>query len=545
MKYTVIILLVAALTASGQTWDNVFQPTWHDLPWSEGGLTPTGSIWSLRSGFDLDQDGRGEFLYSSSWSGSFGNDAVLYESTGTDSFKIDWYAWFPDLDAENDNYSVVNFGDLDGDGNPEIIVLNDCLAGQDALHIFEYDQLAGRFPATATATWDLGLSGGVLESSAIQIDNIDSDPQSELIMAVYGRDPLASHLIIAELANGSDLSSPQWNVEMNDDSSMSFYCYALCTGDLDGDGQKEVHAVEWNYNRLLMYENQAEDNYRLANDFYLSEQPLAFSNEGLVAKDFDADGLQELYVTSIEGKFWVLTNNGDIEAMNFTDSAHLLDDKFTNGGFVFTQVISSNADSPEGQIPDGADLYLAAVDTAGTVSRVFDWEYQGGDVSQKQSYQESVIYEDTGQNDALFGVAKIASADLDNDGRGELVLSSFSLNRIKPHVQVLEHGAVSSLDDPGAAIPGEARLYPSFPNPFNPQTNIHFFIPKTDRVEMHVFDITGRLVRSLINREMAAGWHTIKWDGLDQNGALLSSGTYILQMLSGDLMLSQKLTLLR
>jgi hypothetical protein len=69
------------------------------------------------------------------------------------------------------------------------------------------------------------------------------------------------------------------------------------------------------------------------------------------------------------------------------------------------------------------------------------------------------------------------------------------------------------------------RLFQNYPNPFNPVTNIRFELPKTGFVTINIYDITGKLVESLVNEELNAGTYNVDW-----NAANYSSGVYFYQL---------------
>lgn len=85
------------------------------------------------------------------------------------------------------------------------------------------------------------------------------------------------------------------------------------------------------------------------------------------------------------------------------------------------------------------------------------------------------------------------------------------------------------------------KLEQNYPNPFNPATTIKFIIPKETKVQIAVFDITGRIVKILIDEKLPAGEHFIVWDGTDKNGARVSSGTYIYRMITNEFVDSKKM----
>ncbi len=90
--------------------------------------------------------------------------------------------------------------------------------------------------------------------------------------------------------------------------------------------------------------------------------------------------------------------------------------------------------------------------------------------------------------------------------------------------------AVSSVQENLASVPTEFALLPNAPNPFNPETTIHFAVPEASDVSLVLFDANGRRVRSLLHVALAAGAHQVRWDGRAANGRSLDSGVYFCRM---------------
>jgi len=83
----------------------------------------------------------------------------------------------------------------------------------------------------------------------------------------------------------------------------------------------------------------------------------------------------------------------------------------------------------------------------------------------------------------------------------------------------------------------------AYPNPFNPMTTIEFTVPQDGQVELAVFDLGGRRVRSLLDGTRPAGTHTLVWDGRNDAGRPLPSGTYLVRARAGTGMATGKLLL--
>lgn len=66
----------------------------------------------------------------------------------------------------------------------------------------------------------------------------------------------------------------------------------------------------------------------------------------------------------------------------------------------------------------------------------------------------------------------------------------------------------------------------SYPNPFNPETNIVYELPERTNLSVCVYDLVGRMVKELVNREHVSGRYTIQWNGTDLHGVPVTAGTY-------------------
>jgi hypothetical protein len=83
------------------------------------------------------------------------------------------------------------------------------------------------------------------------------------------------------------------------------------------------------------------------------------------------------------------------------------------------------------------------------------------------------------------------------------------------------------------------------PNPFNPVTSISFVVPATSRTVLAVYDVTGALVRTLVDDTVATGRWTVQWHGTDNRGQPVGSGTYFYRLTVGKRSASRKMLLLK
>jgi hypothetical protein len=85
----------------------------------------------------------------------------------------------------------------------------------------------------------------------------------------------------------------------------------------------------------------------------------------------------------------------------------------------------------------------------------------------------------------------------------------------------------------------------NYPNPFNQQTTISYQLPVCGKVSLIIYDILGKEVRTLVNENKSAGYHSVVWDGKDNLGASVVSGVYFYQLqLDNNLSLTKKLLLI-
>ncbi len=88
-------------------------------------------------------------------------------------------------------------------------------------------------------------------------------------------------------------------------------------------------------------------------------------------------------------------------------------------------------------------------------------------------------------------------------------------------------------------------LNQNYPNPFNPSTGISFSIPKASFVKVAIYDVLGNEVKVLFNQEAEAGTYNTMWNGMNNSGVQMSSGTYIYRMTAGDFVQSKKMVLMK
>ena len=95
------------------------------------------------------------------------------------------------------------------------------------------------------------------------------------------------------------------------------------------------------------------------------------------------------------------------------------------------------------------------------------------------------------------------------------------------------------------ALPRTLQLHANSPNPFNPTTMIRFDLPQPGQVSIRIHNVSGELVRTVANRQFAAGRHGVEWNGTNERGGQVSSGVYFYTLESDLGRMSRRMLLLK
>ena len=94
-------------------------------------------------------------------------------------------------------------------------------------------------------------------------------------------------------------------------------------------------------------------------------------------------------------------------------------------------------------------------------------------------------------------------------------------------------------------VPRAYRLAQNYPNPFNPSTKICFDLPEAQFVRLVIYSIEGRRVTDLVNEYMSPGKYDVIWNGQDNSGKGVASGTYFIRIDAGPFSQTRKMTLMK
>ena len=96
-------------------------------------------------------------------------------------------------------------------------------------------------------------------------------------------------------------------------------------------------------------------------------------------------------------------------------------------------------------------------------------------------------------------------------------------------------------------LPTAFKLYANVPNPFNPETVIRYDLAGKEAMDVRlaIYNVAGQLVRNLVDEQQRLGTYEVVWDGLDESGAVVSTGVYLYRLEVGDQVRVRRMTLLQ
>jgi hypothetical protein len=133
----------------------------------------------------------------------------------------------------------------------------------------------------------------------------------------------------------------------------------------------------------------------------------------------------------------------------------------------------------------------------------------------------------SGRNSVFYGATMY---DVTGDGKEDIIIHLDDIiTNVGMRLFTFIYKADFSVDvNEPEPLPEKFHLYPNYPNPFNPATNIRFEIPEHSFVSIKVFNVLGKEITTLLEKDLSPS-HTISWEARDSNGQLLPSGVYLIR----------------
>jgi len=96
-----------------------------------------------------------------------------------------------------------------------------------------------------------------------------------------------------------------------------------------------------------------------------------------------------------------------------------------------------------------------------------------------------------------------------------------------------------------ATVPISYALHQNYPNPFNPVTNIRYDLQNNQHVTLTIYDLNGREINRLVDKNQPAGHKSIQWNATDMQGKPVSAGVYLYQIQAGAFIETRKMVFLK
>jgi hypothetical protein len=513
----------------------------------------------VHAGFDLDKDGKLEFIFladhslpngpAGGWTD--GHSVYVYEWSGS-AFELMWtWANDPADSTGGASYPTMAVADLDGDTNQEIVFgmpHGTNKPGADVsprvIHIFEFTTEGG--PTQPTASWTAHAAPGTnTRPAGMAAGDIDGDGEDEVIVAFrsYSTAVANDALLIFSLDGPFAGDFTQFKTEVLDTLGDHGSIYSADITDIDNDGNLEAYFPAYSGGGVsIWYEATGTDTYMKYTLDGVAEGTIQAAFEA----DVDGDEKNEIVWGGTSGNLYLIhgvTDLAEIDSVNETRIAEV-----EPGGCRGLTVGDYNGDG-------NADIFMAG-NWEGSLWRIaYDGE---GDITDSASYSYELVFQDTtlgprayaasfpGDNIALKQGGS-ASTDMNGNGEPEVLIAFAAAgDSLQNWIVMIEGNGITSIEiEPGQKILKTYTLRQNYPNPFNPTTTISYQIPVAEKVSLKIYDMLGREVRTLVNGDVDAGSHTVVWNGTNNSGVKVASGVYIYKLKAGKHQLNKKMTFMK
>lgn len=492
-----------------------------------------------------------------------------YDSTIIDLNNIDTtlyyqkYSFWQEVPIHNSNFDHLRIGDVNKNGKLELYGTRKLFtSGVEPISVYEFNN-AGKF--NLIYQYDSVFQ-------ARNIYDIDSDGREEVQLNTTG--VFAGMLRERFFSKNSDSSlAITKNFQFNPfDENIQIDAPKL--GEFDNDKNTDLVFDTQGYPFVWIYEyNPSINNFDFRFRFQVPD-PIDLEMEGYSVGDFDLDGKTDIVFGTVEGKVFVIENQGNDQYINvwvdtvksYNAYVHVwtndidkngkpefwvLTDAFWSGlGITKIFIFESNGDNSY-QVVGRIDLIGVFSFDAGTMQAV-DIDNDGVEEvavciddnflilkfigsANSHIYETDYIKKNNYEKHEYFYGAIMY--DINNDGKYEIFISLYELYEGPP--QDIRMFTKAYLKNNESSVINyllsskEINLSQNYPNPFNPTTNINFNINKTQNVTIKIYDVLGKEIKTLVNDNLPAGEHDLQWNGKDNEGNPLPSGIYFIQMKAG------------
>ena len=557
--------------------ENVSADVW-EWVYSTPVLDDTPSTENIRAiaGGDMDGDGLGEIVFLS---GRLFADAdavgiYVFEHTGGDNdYGVEPAVIFDMGENQPDRWRAeqMDMVDVDGDGLDELLWANDGTASAfDAWYVngvlgdigsaFEVLTFEAMYTSRALGGDPVNRGGG--SAYGIQAADLNGDGMMDIAMQSYNYYNFTNATVTGVDTYAAPDTAAQ-NVFLqatNPDDQVAFFgCQAV---DIDMNGDDEVFCPNLQTGRLsvLNYE-EGEDILQVTTDNVALDIVSGFSSLGITAGDVDGDGLPELIGSGPSFAPTAFDNGQSAQWIRIVDYI----------GPTGDNAVPNEVENPANyslRLPDVAmpsdtlGFDIIRRDSAGVMTVYHEDGVQGSEFVAKLAFlgdadgdgQAELAVSMQGVDDSLFVWDEVWDADAGDYVRtrgpecvGKIEGTMCLVNENRIFLRIFSGAAVGvSITEDRIVVPSDYKLSANYPNPFNPSTSFDFTLPIDKQVSVKIYDVGGRLVRTLVNGELrTAGTYTVTWDGQDSNGVAVASGNYLYTLEYGNFRQSRTMVLVK
>jgi hypothetical protein len=302
-------------------------------------------------------------------------------------------------------------------------------------------------------------------------------------------------------------------VKSNWDHANSVYAADLDSdGDVDLLGTASFRTTATN-GEIAWFENDGKQNFVEHNIKRNFGRPSQVS-----AADVDGDGDMDVLaaVCQLNQILWFENDS----SQNFTQ--HTIGINFVRPRDVHAADLDQDGD---------LDILGAAIDS----HEISWWENDG-----RQNFTKHTVTTN------FRGATEIFLKDVDQDGDLDILGAAQFANKISWFENDSAPTEIKQNENDIVPNPVKFSLLKNYPNPFNSTTQIAFDLPVAASLELQIFNMTGKLIKTLAHGEPCApGNHSVQWNGTNDWGAAVSSGIYVCKLMANELNKSAKLVLLK
>jgi C1A family cysteine protease len=324
-------------------------------------------------------------------------------------------------------------------------------------------------------------------------------------------------------------------------------------GDYDNDGDFDLYVSNDGPNNLFRNDNGTFVD--------VTRYPLGDAGEGrsVAWADYDLDGDLDLYLVNFSTPNRLFTNIGGgwFDAPSGCAQSQVADPRLGIGmswgdydrdGDLDLYVVNKDRNTMLRNDTDPSRHWLEvrlvgiASNSYGQGSRI---RAVAGGVSQIREIAGASGHVSQGPLTALFGFGAVGVVDtLEVTWPATGDVEVFTGVPCDQRLQIVEGVTCTGVDT--GASPSAFRLYPGRPNPFKGAMSIRFDLPRTSRVDLAIYDVSGRLVAKLVDgRSMGPGRHEAYWGGMNSSGQASAPGIYLVRMEAGEFRETRKVVFAR